>query len=307
MTPDGESKMQSSPSLAESLAEAVIAATDANGGRWLSEAIGRVDTCLDPTADLPILSARARRAVGQSTLDAHGPVLHTSDGPIRTEAWDVGAAARVVLALKVVARAADVRQSVGAIQTLYRSGDESEKVAVVRALSAFGSGDALKPIALDAGRTNSVVLFAALALNNPFPAAHYTEHEFNQLVLKAVFVEVPVQHVFGLEDRTNPSLSRMCEDYVDERTAAGRGFPPGLWLALAPHAGERAVDVLFKAVVDGDPDHRELASAAMARRCATDMTLRRAIQHRADAAVDEHVRTAYINVLSAVPAPSLSR
>jgi len=299
--------MQPSRQLEESLAEAVVAATGAHGERWLSEAIDRVDTCADPAAELPILSARARRAVGHGTLGALGPVLRTSDGPIRTEGWDAGGAARVVLALRAAARAADVRQGVGAIQALYRSGDESEKVAVVRALSAFGPGDALKLIALDAGRTNSVVLFAALAFDNPFPAAHYSEHEFNQLVLKAVFVEVRVQHVFALHDRANPALSRMCEDYVDERTAAGREFPAGLWAALAPYASERAVDMLLEAVVDADTDHRELASTAAARRCTTDTALRTHIRERADAAVDGRIQTAYMNVLSVVPAPPLSR
>jgi len=307
MSSDCGDEMQSSQSLSEALAAAVVASSDADGERWLTEAMERLAASDDPAADLPILSARARRSVGQSMLGPHGPVLHATDGLIRTETWDLGTAARVALALNAAGRAADDNRSAALIQGLYRSGDESERIAVVRALSAFDLSDALKGIALDAGRTNSVALFGALALANPFPAAHYSEHEFNQLVLKAVFVEVPVEHVAGLEARANPALSRMCEDYVDERTAAGRGFPAGLWLALAPHAGERAFDLLLDAVINGDADHRDLAATAAARRASADDAVRQRLQDRADSAADGRVRTAYANVLSAISAPPVSR
>jgi len=307
MTPDHGGDMQSTQSFSNALTEAVLVSAADEGGRWLTEAMERIEKSADPAADLSALSAKARRAVGHAELGARGPVLHTADGPVATAAWDLGTAARVALAFAAVQRIAGTGDAPALVQNLYRSGDENEKVAVVCALSAFGLGEALKPIALDAGRTNSVVLFSALAINNPFATAHYTEHEFNQLVLKAVFVEVPVEHVFGLEGRANAALSRMCEDYVDERMAAGRGFPPGLWLALAPYASERALGLMLEAVVDGDAEHRELATEAIARRASADAAVRSLVQNRADMAADGRTRTAYAKVLSATSEPPLSR
>jgi hypothetical protein len=42
------------------------------------------------------------------------------------------------------------------------------------------------------------VLSQALALDNPYPAAYYTGHEFNQLILKAVFMGLPIERTVGL-------------------------------------------------------------------------------------------------------------
>lgn len=293
MTPPSDKEGRSPHAHSLALAAAAKACTDTEGGRWLAEALAEIAASHDPAADLAVLSARARRRLGGTVLGTGGPVLDTADGPVRTEAWDAGAAARVALALETCRRATGADAAEAAVRTLYRSGDEAEKVALVRALSAFGLGDALKPIALDAGRTNSVPLFAALALDNPFPAARYTEDEFNQLVLKGIFVEVPVERVAGLAGRANPAMSRMCEDYVDERTAAGRGFPPGLWLALAPHAGERGLDMLLDAAAHGDEEHRRTATTAAASRATADGALRAAIEVRRKAAGEVRARDTY--------------
>jgi len=122
----------------------------------------------------------------------------------------------------------------------------------------------MKPLALDAGRTNSQALLGALAIGNPYPAAHYSDDEFNAMVLKAIFVGLPAEFVAGLARRANADLSRRCEDYADERLAAGRSLPPGIWLALAPHAGPKGEALLERFAADPDAQHRRLAAAAIA-------------------------------------------
>ena len=108
---------------------------------------------------------------------------------------------------------------------------------MLRGLALFPGGPALKSLALGAGRADSLLLFSALALDNPYPATYYAEQEFNQMVLKALFNRLSIERIEGLERRTGPDLARMCMDYIAERRAAGRDVPPDIWLALGPDAG----------------------------------------------------------------------
>jgi hypothetical protein len=76
-------------------------------------------------------------------------------------------------------------------------------------------------------------VFRAIACDNPYPAAHFPEASFNQMVLKAVFVGAPVSRIVGLSRRATPELRRMAEDYASERRAAGRAVPEDVTLVLS--------------------------------------------------------------------------
>jgi hypothetical protein len=84
-----------------------------------------------------------------------------------------------------------------------------------------------------------VPIFEAIAAENPFPARHFPDLHFHQLVLKAVFLGVRLPRVLGLAARVNPELARMADDYAAERRAAGRSVPADLDLCACPPAAER--------------------------------------------------------------------
>jgi hypothetical protein len=42
------------------------------------------------------------------------------------------------------------------------------------------------------------------------------------MVLKALFLDVPLARIIGLDGRRTPDLTRMARDYAAERRAAGR-------------------------------------------------------------------------------------
>jgi hypothetical protein len=149
------------------------------------------------------------------------------------------------------------------VPKLYRAGDETERVSMTRALPLFDNGPALKPVALETGRINSVALYSALALGNPYPAAHYTDHEFNQIILKSLFMGLPIERVVGLAERANRELSRMCENYYDERTAAGRSVPSDIWLAMGPFASHRGKQLMRDHLRHEDARHRHYAEVAI--------------------------------------------
>ena len=64
-----------------------------------------------------------------------------------------------------------------------------------------------------------------MACENTFPARHFQDLNFNQMVLKAIFTETACRRIVGLATRTTGELARMVEGYASERRAAGRSVP----------------------------------------------------------------------------------
>jgi hypothetical protein len=171
-------------------------------------------------------------------------------------------AGRVYLLWKLDMREGD---AAGAwIERAYREGDSREKAAVIAALPILRGGARYKTMALDAGRTNEAGLFAAVALNNSFPAEHYSDHEFNQLVMKAALQDFDLGSVSGLQDRANADLARMGMAYIDERLSAQRSFPSSLWLAIASGNPPGAVARMVGELQHSQAARREAAATALA-------------------------------------------
>ena len=113
---------------------------------------------------------------------------------------------------------------------LFSHGDNDERRAILRALPQLRDPARFTALAIEACRTSVVPVFEAIACHNPYPAAHFPAANFNQMVLKAVFVGVSVKHVIGLHTRLSPDLARMARDYAAERRATGRSIPDDLKL-----------------------------------------------------------------------------
>ena len=148
------------------------------------------------------------------------------DAPITTlsGSWPRDTIARAFL-LREAASRIDV---LPLAEDLFRHGDAREQEAIVRALPLLPSPERFVSLARAASRTNVVTVFQALACNNPYPARYLPDDAFAQLVLKVLFVGLPLAHVIGLRQRVNPELQRMARDYASERRAAGRVVPRDL-------------------------------------------------------------------------------
>jgi hypothetical protein len=240
------------------LTDAIRAVATSEQAAWLDAALAQAG---DET-DLPLLVTRARRKVGDAPLGEDAGPLATSAGELPIAHWRAGDAARIAL----LAAAVEATHSTHPVTTAYRMGDDGERAAITRGLCLFSDGRELRPLALETGRTNSVPLFAALAQHNPYPAAHYSDDELNQMVLKCLFVGVAIEPVLGLAERANPDLSRMCTDYIAERRAAGRDLPVDIWLALVPRADPAGMALAMEHLAAPNPRHRYYAAMALAQR-----------------------------------------
>jgi hypothetical protein len=112
---------------------------------------------------------------------------------------------------------------------LLASADLQELIAVYQCLALLPEPASLLEQAQEGIRSNISAVFKAMAVNNPYPTYYFATDAWNQLVLKAIFIESELQNIIGLEQRVNPALSCMLLDYACERHAANRSISDMLW------------------------------------------------------------------------------
>ena len=173
--------------------------------------------------------------------------------------WDLRHVIRTYLLLFLPE--SDSPSIVATLTRLLETADVDEQVAIYQSLPLFPSPKALTSLTMNGLRTNITLAFDAIALRNPYPANYLDEAAWNQLVLKAVFMERPLYLIYGADQRANSTLARILVDFAYERWAAGRPVTPELWRFVAPyldpshqpdlerviasdHPGERAAGVL---------------------------------------------------------------
>lgn len=228
---------------------------------WYCSAQEQLKSSEELLEKLATLITQTRRNIGNAPLSNITSPISTDAGDLYIKNWTATDAVRIALLLLGLSVVRENRGDI--VPYLYRMGDEAENTSIIKGLSLYNNDDNLKPVALEAGRTNSQVLFSALAQNNPYPAAYYTDHEFNQMVLKALFIGIGIDSISGLIARANPELSRMAEDYLEERVAAGREIPVDIWLALAPYCSVQGEQLLIYAISDKNAGHRHFSASAI--------------------------------------------
>lgn len=216
------------------LLESLIPLLEEKGRHWLQEVL--VEPELYSVLDRRM--AAARRKVGQHPVDLQIPfsILKWSEpsallsGPFwQTTGWDVSDVARILLLLSCMyGRSA----SEEIVKEAFRRGDEKERCAIMKGILLLDPEGRLRSVCVDTCRTNSLDLFASVAVGNPYPCIYFEESEFNQMVLKALFMEMDISRIQGLAGRTTPALIQMARDFLEERKAAGRSVPGSIRLIL---------------------------------------------------------------------------
>jgi len=246
---------------AKILSNAIASVSRAESFLWLQQSLLHIEGCEDTVNELAILLAQARREMGEVVLADDVELIPSDDGDVDIRSWSTATASRVLLILTGIHR--HDGQCSQLIMSLYQYGDANEREAITQGLSLFNGGETLLPIALETGRANSLSLLSSLMINNPFPAAHYSEQQFNQMVLKSLFTGINIEQIHGLKHRVNVELARMCEDYVQERIDANRSVPADIWLAIAPHASQRGRELLQTFMQQGGAEHRHYAQLSL--------------------------------------------
>lgn len=229
------------------LRDATAARVSSRGVRWLDDGLEAVRG--DP-ARIERLFPAVGRELGRGALDPGA-------SPADPHAWGVDDAGRVLLLLQLGAAHEDL------LEALYRHGDTAERRAVLRALPLLPIGSELAArVAGDALRTNDPRLVAAALV--PYAADHFDTSTVHQAVLKCIFLGVPVGHVPEVRRRATPELTRMLDDFVLERVAAGRDVPADLWPLIVVAGGTALPRRLDPELACATPDRAAAAYRANA-------------------------------------------
>lgn len=243
------------------LYECVFAQLSASNRQWLMDQLNQLalvedfDTDTDAKRQLDIAFGLIPRKIGKEnfSFDSNGRA-QAMQLTLQWQPWTwrLDEAARILLLATCGTRLTRTSQ----IKRLLRHADASEQLAIFRGLPLYPVDELLMDAIGEGLRSNMSSVFTAIAHNNPFPAKAFDEHRFNHMVLKALFIDVPLHPIVGLMERNNAELTRMLLDYASERTAAGRVVSWELWRLVAPYATAEKLEpfkpILLQATTDRD-------------------------------------------------------
>lgn len=269
----------------ESLRQLIQQAVPDVAFRAFCEQLERLQPDFKLPAFLAAFTATAR-TLGREPLGADELFVTGASGDLPLAGTTTDVAGRVLL-LCALAQATP-QQLPAAVKAAYEEGDSHEKLAVMRALPLLPQAERFIEIALDVGRCNELDLFSALALRNPYASRHYDELAWNKLYMKAVFLDVPLSQMIGVDERNNPELARMALEYVEQQESAGRRFPHEIWQVIAAQPPKGAIGKLLGYLSHAVPELRLGAALGLAR--ANQARTLSFLQERASVEPDERVR-----------------
>jgi hypothetical protein len=197
----------------------------ADAAQWLDAEIDRQRNAVDERR-LGMALGLVGRRIGRAELSLSADDLAAAQAlrhRWRPDVWGTDEAARVALLLATWS--GDEAAFAVRVDRLCATGELTEHVAALKGFAVFPAPASLLSRARAAVRSSMQPPFDAIACHNPYPADHFDEAVYNQMVVKCVFSGVPIETVVGLDERRSAELVRMMRDLVSERRAAGRLLP----------------------------------------------------------------------------------
>lgn len=232
-------------------------------GAWLDAQIAALAKDSSDAA-LEIALGMAPRKLGKAQLALSDPDLAAADQAIAgwdPRGWSVTDAARILLLSGLPSGSKPFAER---FRALCRTADVAELTTLYRGLPLYPDPAALEEQVGEGLRSNMRGVFEAIAHRNPYPKAHFDQHRWNHMVLKALFIGSPLAPIQGLDERANPELARIMCDFAHERWAAGRPVPFEIWRCVGPFAEGGAIDDLARVLSSGEGIERRAAALALA-------------------------------------------
>ena len=115
------------------------------------------------------------------------------------------------------------------VANLIQVADTTELETFLKFLIFLPKGEDFKNAAVDALRTNIATVFDAISSKNPYPSQYFNDQQWNQMYLKAAFMQRDLSELLDVDKRANGDLARIISDYAHERWAASRDVDPLFW------------------------------------------------------------------------------
>lgn len=239
------------------LAECEQHFTEKQSLAWLSDQLEK----LSDSTTFFIAFGMAPRKVGKAPLDLSVALMQqlTHVNPDASHvSWSMDELARLTLLLHLPQAG---RKE--AIKKLLVTSDIREQILLYKSIQYLPNAQDFEMEVIDGIRTNMIDVFDAIALHNSFPVSHFQQAAWNQMVLKAIFMERPIYQISGLDERCNSELARIAIDFAHERQAAGRKVTPELWRLVAPFVDQDSLKDLINVARSEDGLEQEAGIRAL--------------------------------------------
>lgn len=207
--------------------------------------------------------ALAGRKIGKGSLalaDRDLAQARAAQGGWSPRLWTLADAGRAYLLLPL----SEDPQGFGeTFKRLCQTADLGTLIGLYRATPLFPASQSLDWQIGEGLRTSIRAVFEAIAHDNPVPAERFSEHRWNHMVLKALFVDSMLDPIIGLDERRNAALAETLLDHVHERRAAGRSIDLQVWRCIAPFARGAVLDDIAPLIGSGDRAERLAATLCL--------------------------------------------
>ncbi|AEL25133.1 EboA domain-containing protein [Cyclobacterium marinum] len=244
--------MKSISSTIEFLKHCLAATASAESMDWLELQVAKIKAD-NGSMKLFLSFSQASRHFSKHPMDLAIDTLQRAEA-IRSgfsmKNWTGLQTARVILVLEAFSE--NTEKWFGDMEKLFESADIHEQEALYAALPIYPFQERFTKRAAEGLRSNMTSVFDAIALDNPYPADYLSEQAWNQMVLKAIFMQRPLYRIVGVDQRQNINLATTLVDYIHERWSAGRNVIPELWRFLSPFIDKEIIGLLEKVGEKGD-------------------------------------------------------
>lgn len=240
-----------------SLASCTELISEVSSKQWLSDQVNN----LSARGNFFIAFGMAPKKVGKHSISLSGKLMQTLSA-INASAihinWSLDELARLTLLLHLPI---DGRHET--ITKLLVTSDIREQKLIYKSLQYLQQPEDFELQMIDGIRTNMTDVFDAISLRSSYPLRYFKEAAWNQMVLKAIFMERPIYQIEGLDERRNADLARIAIDFAHERQSAGRKVTPELWRLVAPFVDDTILPDLIKVTQSTDLLEREAGIRAL--------------------------------------------
>ena len=147
------------------------------------------------------------------------------------------------------------------VSNIIQIADTTELETFLKYLILLPNPESFKSVAVDTLRTNITPVFDAISLNNPYPALYFDDKQWNQMYLKAAFLQRDLSAIVDIDKRANKDLARIISDYAHERWAASRDVLPYFWRPVGKFIDDSLLEDMKR--LFESPNEKEQIAAAL--------------------------------------------
>jgi hypothetical protein len=247
------------------LAACIKSHVSADVWNWLEEKASLVGKNGNVQNFMVAFAATTRKAGKQPVVLSEKEIAEIQHirSHLTVQHWAIDRLCRVWLIMHL--DATDQQKYIRTIESVFPTAEMSEQVALYSALPVLAYPESWRGRCAEGIRSNIADVLESIMCNNPYPSENLDEPAWNQMVLKAIFTEKPINKIVNLDERANQSLANTLSDYAHERWAAHRTVHPLLWRCVGGFINEKIFPDIMRIAFSENSVEREAAALACAQ------------------------------------------